>query len=1195
MKNFRLIMLFLFLFQIGFSQDWSVVRIQSSDKNLSQELSKKYYEVVAVKPGEFVDLLVDETQMDKLKLLGFNFEIKQTTEQLEKNMVAGKTINGYRTYSDLLTELQLLEATYPAICKLYDIGDSRGKEYLNAGNSSYLNYNHDIWALKVSDNVDIEEDEPGIFYLGNHHAREPISLEVNMYILNYILSNYGSDPAITNSVNSKQIWFVPLVNPNGHKIVIDETDVWWRKNIRDNNTNNQLDFGSTPDGVDPNRNYSWEWGGQGSSGDFYSETYRGPSPSSEPEIQAVKSLMDIHHFVTGLTYHSYGELVLYPFGYANNTHAPDRNALQELAVAMAGSIPAAGSGTYTPQESWELYPAAGVTDDYAYGEHGIFCYTIELATQFIPASTQINGICQNNLQAALTLLNRSDQSCLTGLVTDALTGLPVVAEIYIDGIDNTGVYRKPYVSDVSFGRYFRLLMDGTYSVTFSAFGYLPQTFTGVAINNSSQTILNVNLIQAQTVAVSGTITDLATGLPIENAVVEVLGTPVSPVYTNASGQYNFTGMMEGTYTIKVSSPGYATILSPKNISVSNYVFDFQMQESTPWSFESGTFESFWTFGGNANWTINNSSSSDGAYSARSGSINDMQSSVMQIELNLSAGGIVSFYCKVSSEVTYDFLRFYIDGNLQDEWSGEQDWTEVGFNVSSGVHTFTWSYVKDQSVANGFDAAWVDYIIFPPLVPLPTPPAIALNQGNFEITLAPESNVSPQLNISNGGEQNLNFSITKQYNVQKAKGYCAASGGCDEYVSRVQFNTIDNSTGCIGYADYSAISTTVEPGQSYPITIENGTLYSTDDLGIWVDWNIDQDFDDTGENVVCEISNYGQGTYNIAVPVDATPGQTRMRIRIKYNGTDCGSPCGTTQYGEVEDYGVFVNNGLPDWLTFTPQSGSIAGQNSSDVNFNFNSAGLISGDYTATASINSNDPLQPLVQIPCTLHVVDFIEMDLTVLLEGPYEYPSMLTALNSSNLLPLQQPYNTLPWNYNGSETVGIIPLPEVTDWILVELRETSGSASTATEATVIGRKAGFLLNNGNIVDLDGSSPLRFALQPTSNLFVVIYQRNHLAVMSSLPLSKNGNVYTWDFSTSATQAYGINPLNEIFSGIWGMVSGDSNGDGQIDVSDLNADWNTMAGKSGFDSADINLDGQVDNKDKDDGWVPNNGRGTEVPE
>jgi len=440
--------------------------------------------------------------------------------------------------------------------------------------------------------VAIEEDEPCIFYFGVHHAREPISLEVSMYILNHILANYGTDPDITNSVNNKQIWFIPLVNPNGHKIVTDEADLWWRKNIRDNNASGTLEISSSPDGVDPNRNYGWEWGGGGSSGDIYDDLYRGPTPFSEPETQAIRDLMINHHFVAGITYHSYSELVLFPYGYSSGAAAPDHDALEDLAVDMALTIPAAGGGYYTPQESWQLYPADGVTDDYVYGQHGVFSYTIELGTEFIPPANEILGICQDNLQAALILLNRVDNSTITGLVKDANSLNPVEAEVYIDGIDNTGAYREPYESDANFGRYYRFLLEGDYNVTFSAYGYLPQTFNSVNINSSNQTILDVFLNPAQSVTVTGTVTDLDTGLPIENATIEILNAPLSPVSTNINGEYTFNNVMEGTYNFRIYALDYATIIHEIDITTTSTVFDFQLQESFAWSFESGSFDHY---------------------------------------------------------------------------------------------------------------------------------------------------------------------------------------------------------------------------------------------------------------------------------------------------------------------------------------------------------------------------------------------------------------------------------------------------------------------------------------------------------------------------------------------------------------------------------------------------------------------------
>ncbi len=463
------------------AEERMVVRFVDPDKTVLTEFNETDYDIAAFKPGEFLDLVVAKSQYEELLTRGFHITVTQTEDQLRQNLGDVRDLYGYRNYDELLEDLQEIELQYPDICKLYDIGNTRGKEYLMEGNSYYNDYNHEIWAMKVSDNVAEEEDEPSVFYMAEHHAREPISLEVNMYVLNHIISNYGSDPIITEEVNNKQIWFMPLVNPNGHKIVTDEVDLWWRKNIRDNNENGSINFGGG-DGVDPNRNYDWNWGGEGSSGDTNSETYRGPSAFSEPEIQAMRDILGSHHFVTGITYHAYSELVLFPFGYANNIQAPDHDALQELANDMAFTIPGQNGGYYDPIPSWQLYPASGTTDDYAYGEHGVFSFTIELATQFIPPASQIEGICENNLEAALILLTRVNKKALTGHITDAESGDPVVAEIYIDGIDNTGEFRKPYESDLFFGRYYRLLQMGSYDVTFSALGYETQTINNVSIS-----------------------------------------------------------------------------------------------------------------------------------------------------------------------------------------------------------------------------------------------------------------------------------------------------------------------------------------------------------------------------------------------------------------------------------------------------------------------------------------------------------------------------------------------------------------------------------------------------------------------------------------------------------------------------------------------------------------------------------------
>ena len=144
-------------------------------------------------------------------------------------------------------------------------------------------------------------------------------------------------------------------------------------------------------------------------------------------------------------------------------------------------------------------------------------------------------------------------------------------------------------------------------------------------------------------------------------------------------------------------------------------------------------------------------------------------------------------------------------------------------------------------------------------------------------------------------------------------YCAASGGGGEYISGVQIGTINNTgTTADGYHDYTSLSTDIDMLSTNSITVTNGTIYASDDLGIWIDWNQDGDFVDANENVVCTANDGANGTYFFSVPVSASLGNTRMRIRIKYYGSDCGSPCGTTTYGEVEDYNLNILPGNVTW-------------------------------------------------------------------------------------------------------------------------------------------------------------------------------------------------------------------------------------------------------------------------------------------
>lgn len=231
-------------------------------------------------------------------------------------------------------------------------------------------------------------------------------------------------------------------------------------------------------------------------------------------------------------------------------------------------------------------------------------------------------------------------------------------------------------------------------------------------------------------------------------------------------------------------------------------------------------------------------------------------------------------------------------------------------------------------------------------------------------LMPDATAQQFVLVNNTGQLPMNYSVASEIILNKqVNDYCAASGGGDEFISRVTFGNVDNPSVSSGYADYTAFSEVVMPGQPLEVVIQNGNPYSGDQVGVWVDWNQDGVFND---EAVAVQGTPGLGPYTAIInpPFTAVPGPTRMRIRLTYTGAV--SPCGTTQYGEVEDYSLYVVS----WLTYNPTSGTIAPGASDTLFLNFNATDLEMGNYFANIFINSNDPDNSSVTIPVHLRVTD---------------------------------------------------------------------------------------------------------------------------------------------------------------------------------------------------------------------------------
>ena len=268
--------------------------------------------------------------------------------------------NGYSEYHDYaeqLAEITSLSETYPAITELFSIGQS------NEGN--------ELYCLKISDNPDQDEtDEGAVVIVALHHAREILSPEVALYTARTLLESYATDEMIAAFIDNREIYIIPSLNPDGGEYDhLGGRFKLWRKNRNDND-------GSFCKGVDLNRNYSYKWGGAGSTNLKCDLTYRGTEAFSEPETTALRDFVLAHANVhTLVSLHTYSELILYPWGY---TRDPIETHVDQITFSTMANYMAEQNG-YTPQQAAELYPTTGDTTDWAYGELGIFAFTYELS------------------------------------------------------------------------------------------------------------------------------------------------------------------------------------------------------------------------------------------------------------------------------------------------------------------------------------------------------------------------------------------------------------------------------------------------------------------------------------------------------------------------------------------------------------------------------------------------------------------------------------------------------------------------------------------------------------------------------------------------------------------------------------------------------------------------------------------------
>jgi carboxypeptidase T len=275
--------------------------------------------------------------------------------------------------------------------------------------------NREIWALKISDNVATDEAEPEVLFTHHQHAREHLTVEMALYLVNLFTDEYATDRGIRDLVDSREIWIVPDLNPDGGEYDIATGSYRsWRKNRQPNS-------GSSNIGTDLNRNWAYNWGCcGGSSGSSSSTTYRGPGPESAPEVRQVADFVRSRviggrqQIISHIDFHTYSQLVLWPYGYTFNDLGPGLTQAERDTHARLGQMMAQTNG-YTPQQSSDLYITDGTIGDWLWGVQRVYTYTFEMypgssgsGGGFYPPDEVIARETTRNRAAVLLLLDYAD-------------------------------------------------------------------------------------------------------------------------------------------------------------------------------------------------------------------------------------------------------------------------------------------------------------------------------------------------------------------------------------------------------------------------------------------------------------------------------------------------------------------------------------------------------------------------------------------------------------------------------------------------------------------------------------------------------------------------------------------------------------------------------------------------------------------
>jgi len=549
--------------------------------------------------------VVNEEAYQGLLSNGFPAErLPDPAERYNQSRLDGR--DGERNYlsiAEYTTFMQNTAAQFPAICQLVQFGTSvQGRP---------------LYFMKISDNVNVEEDEPEFRYFSSIHGNEVVGYDMCVRLITLLTSQYGINTRITNIVNGTEIWICPLLNPDGYV--------------------NQVRYNAN--GIDLNRNFPMVTGVQHPDGNNWAQ-----------ETQAVMAQSVLHSYNLSANFHGGAAVVNYLWDYTY-TLAPDDALLIQGALAYANSNPTLHNSTQftngiTNGAAW--YVITGSMQDWCYGFTDEIDYTIELGEDMWPPNSQLDSYWNNNQESMLSLMEFAQRG-LNGTVTSA-SGAPLAATLQISG------NAKLMHTDPDLGDYHRLLLPGTYTVTAFADGYSAQT-NSVTIPTAGSATCNFVLSPAAQFNLAGTVVNPG-GTAVANATVRLeYNAAVNETQTDAAGHFAFANLYEGNYTVNVSAAGFGTQAQTVALDTDNA---YQIIELNPpvfsETFENGT--AAWTLA--SPWAVYNMSGNNVLTDSPSGNYANnaaINATISQpVALQNLANPVLSFRIRYDLESGYDFLR-----------------------------------------------------------------------------------------------------------------------------------------------------------------------------------------------------------------------------------------------------------------------------------------------------------------------------------------------------------------------------------------------------------------------------------------------------------------------------------------------------------------------------------------------------------